>query len=388
MKASSLSKRAFVASAAASAGILFGLLLLQLSTQRLPNRGVGRFLRTVIAESRGRHVWSWLAFRDTTMAGYYENLLQGPGEAAGRSLIEWLWTGEKWTPARGRVDIYTHQGFLLWEPKPRLAEVDEKEGPVVTNSHGMFAPEYPMEKAAGTRRIALLGDSLARGYGVAMERRFDMLLERRLNAEGAGGGRHLEVLNFAVTAYRPTQMYDVAVRKASCFRPDVYVITLTELGVSQNWSSHLAELMSHGIDPRYDFLRLALARAGVHANDPPQVAQTKLGRYRLPVLRALLLRLKSFAELNSAKVIVVLLAGVEPPELSQPHFRGVRELVAEMGITMVDLLDTFSGVSDLDTMRVAWYDPHPNADGHQLIANNLYGKLREQPRAWSALVGR
>ena len=87
-------------------------------------------------------------------------------------------------------------------------------------------------------------------------------------------------------------------------------------------------------------------------------------------------------------MIVVLLAGVEPPELSQPHFQGVRELVAEMGITMVDLLDTFSGVSDLDTMRVAWYDPHPNADGHRLIANNLYGKLREQPEAWSALVGR
>ncbi|MBZ5625977.1 MAG: SGNH/GDSL hydrolase family protein [Acidobacteriia bacterium] len=382
-------KRTFLACAAACACILSGLLLLQARAQRLPNRGAGRFMRTVIAEARGRHALSSLAFRNVTMAGYYENLLRESEESEGRSLIAWLWTGEKWSRTHGQADIYIRQGFLLWEPRPGFAKVDLKEGPVFTNSHGMFAPEYPVEKSAAIRRIALLGDSLARGYGIAMDRRFDKLFERRLNAEGrAGGGKRFEVLNFAVTAYRPTQMYDVAVRKASLFQPDVYMITLTELGVSNNWSSHLAQLLPHGIDPRYDFLRQALAAAGVHRNDEPLVAQTKLARYQLPILRSLLLHLKKFADLSSANVIVVFLSGVEPPELSLPPFRGIRELVTETGVTMVDLLDTFSSTSDLDTMRVAWYDPHPNPDGHQLIANNLYRKLREQPAGWSALVGR
>lgn len=224
----------FGTTAAASTAVLMGLLLLPTSAQYLSNRGSGRFLRTLVAESRGRHVVPGLAFRDTTMAGYYENLLHGSAEPDGWSLVDWLWTGEKWSPTRKRVDIYKHQGYLLWEPRSSLNEIITQEGPVVTNSRGLFTREFPLQKSPGTRRIALFGDSLARGYGVPMEQRFDTLLERRLNQEAnAAAVQHFEIINFAVTAYRPTQMYDVALTKASLFHPDVYIMTLTELGVSQ-----------------------------------------------------------------------------------------------------------------------------------------------------------
>jgi lysophospholipase L1-like esterase len=376
-------QRSFLAGSGATVGLLLGLLVLPPGAQILPSRGAGRLLRTLLAEARGRHVRSWLAFRDVTAVGYYENLLQGSEEPMGRSLIGWLWTGERWAET-GTRDIYDRHGFLLWEPKPGLNEIDPKEGPVVTNTHGMFAREYPVEKAAGTRRVALLGDSLSRGYGVAMNQRFDTLLEKRLNAET---GRHFELLNFAVSAYRPTQSYDVAIRKAALFHPDVYLMTLTEMGLSQNWDTHLAELVFQGIDVRYDFLRQAVAAAGVRRGEDKLAVESMLARYRLPVLRALLLQLESFANRNSATVIVVFLSGVEPWELSRPYFRGIPELVQGMGIATVDLSDTFTKVPDLDRFRLAWFDAHPNAAGHQLIAGNLYEKLRAQPAAWSVLVG-
>ena len=55
-------------------------------------------------------------------------------------------------------------------------------------------------------------------------------------------------------------------------------------------------------------------------------------------------------------------------------------------IPVVDLLDTFAG-TDVDSMRVVWYDQYPNVAGHRRIANELYRKLKEQPDAWAALTG-
>ena len=90
-----------------------------------------------------------------------------------------------------------------------------------TNSLGFRGPEWSREKAPGTFRIALLGDSHAFGFGVAFERTMGELLSRSL---ARTLDRPVEVMNFAVTGYNSFQELGVLEHFALGFRPDLVVI--------------------------------------------------------------------------------------------------------------------------------------------------------------------
>jgi lysophospholipase L1-like esterase len=258
-----------------------------------------------------------------------------------------------------------------------------------TNSLGLADREYEKAKSAGTRRVALIGDSLARGYRVKPAERFEARIEDRLNLEIRQiTGKPFEIWNYSVDGYRMTQLLDVAVSKAAAFEPDAYLLTLTEVTVHPNWGSHLAKLVRDGTDLKYDFLRRVVEQAGIRPDDDPAVAEAKLAPYRLPVLREILAHIKSQVELRGAKLIVILLPVVEDAEDVQAHFEGLVDVVRQVQVPSIDLRDTFAGVKDLESYRVVWSDLHPNAAGHSLIADNLYQKLRQQPEVWSALTGR
>jgi hypothetical protein len=84
--------------------------------------------------------------------------------------------------------------------------------------------------------------------------------------------------------------------------------------------------------------------------------------------------LRTAAEQASARVVVVLLPAAEETDITMRRFHGVREELAGTGIQVIDLLSTFDG-TDVESMRVGWYDPHPNAVAHRLLANQLYAQL-------------
>ena len=55
------------------------------------------------------------------------------------------------------------------------------------NAEGLRGEESTVEKPAGVRRVAVLGDSIAFGYWVSDEDGFPHQLEAMLNPPGAGG---------------------------------------------------------------------------------------------------------------------------------------------------------------------------------------------------------
>jgi hypothetical protein len=182
-------------------------------------------------------------------------------------------------------------------------------------------------------------------------------------------------------------MYYVAAEKAPLFQPDVYLWTLTPLALGQSGGAHLGEVARQGIEPPYDFMREALKDAGVQRSDSYGMAQLKLAPYRLSLLREMLTRLKSQVTRQGATLAIVLLPVAESPRLTLRHFEGGRELVEGVGLPIVDLLDTWDPVPDIESVRSFWSDSHPNAAGHQLLADNLYRKLRAQPELWKAITG-
>ena len=98
-----------------------------------------------------------------------------------------------------------------------------KGATVETNQWGMRDQAYTLARPEKTLRIALLGTSYVMGSGVNNDETFEALLEERLNREAAGGKyTRIEILNFAVAGYTPTESLAVLEQRVFGFRSAVH----------------------------------------------------------------------------------------------------------------------------------------------------------------------
>ncbi len=96
--------------------------------------------------------------------------------------------------------------------------------PLTINERGFRDRPRPVPKPAGVRRVAILGDSIAFGWGVAAEERYGNRLENLLNADATTSTARWEVLNFAVPGYN--SMMELATLRSAAleFSPDLLVV--------------------------------------------------------------------------------------------------------------------------------------------------------------------
>jgi hypothetical protein len=93
---------------------------------------------------------------------------------------------------------------------------------VTHNSHGNRGPEAAFEKPPGVRRVVVVGDSQAWGYGVGDEDTIPAQLSRALND---GGGARYEVLNLGVGGYGTDQAFLKYLAQGRRYSPDAVVLT-------------------------------------------------------------------------------------------------------------------------------------------------------------------
>jgi lysophospholipase L1-like esterase len=361
-------KEGFWRGTALSALTLAGLAAAERAATVVYKLPQGRFPAMMIEVMSSRAI-SWVG-----VAGYYERIFNN---ARLRQVTTW------------ENSSFVNDPFRLLRLRPNLATVTEwRTTNTPTNSFGYIGREWSQHKPPNTRRIALLGDSIAGGWGVALSQSFGSLLESRLNALHPNDTwQRFELLNFSVSGYNLPQMLDVAREDVPRFEPDVYVVALTELSVFRPWSSLLIHAIQLNRDLKYGFLREAAGRAGTSQRDDSLVLQAKLAPFRIPVIREALFEMKSNAELHHANFLVFLVPTVGDADLPRKRFEGIPELLRSLHINFVDVSDTFDGILDRQSFRYSRTDVHPSARGHAMIYNNLYAKLRAQPDAWSALVG-
>jgi hypothetical protein len=375
-----LTNNSFWHGALLSALMLVGLATLQTAANVIFTMPHGRFPALMIRVMRSRAITF-----NAGIEGYYEQLLSRAGGAHSHNFST---PEEYFRWASGSHDRVYAPEFRISRLRPHLdKQVEGANTPQPTNSFGFSGGEWSVDKAPNTRRVALLGDSIAQGMGVDLDHTFGNLLEYRLNRTFPGGERRFEVFNFAVTSYALTQIFDVALEDAPRFKPDVYMLSLTELGFFRNWDEHLIHLIQLNIDPKYDFLRETVRNAGVSRKDATSTLFSKLEPFRIPVLRNILTAINSRAARDHASFIVVLVPSMEDGDLSKRRFSEIPGLLQSLHINFVDLLDTFDRTSDLEALRIEPDNCHPNARGHAMLADNLYAKLRANADDWAALVG-
>ena len=117
---------------------------------------------------------------------------------------------------------------LGWSPRPGLDGIYAFEGRtrIRINRDGFRDDDHDVAKPAGVFRIAVLGDSLAEGREVALEKTFWKVMEDRLRPCLAAVKLTPEVLNFAVNGYGTAQQALVLERHVWRFAPDVVVLAL------------------------------------------------------------------------------------------------------------------------------------------------------------------
>lgn len=118
-----------------------------------------------------------------------------------------------------QYNFYRYDPVLGWSNIPDARGVfsrAEFSYPLNINSLGLRGAEIAVEKPAGVRRVAVLGDSFVWGIGAAEPELFTTLL--------AGSLPSTQVLNFGVAGYSPIQYY-LLTDKVLALDPDVVIIS-------------------------------------------------------------------------------------------------------------------------------------------------------------------
>lgn len=107
------------------------------------------------------------------------------------------------------------------------------------NAQGMRDERtFPLEKPAGTCRIALFGDSFFVGYELNLPDTFATRLEQALQAKGY----HVEILNFAVSGFGTAEMLKTYLGHGRNFQPDVVLFQWHSSDYKDNVRSHLYKM--------------------------------------------------------------------------------------------------------------------------------------------------
>lgn len=278
--------------------------------------------------------------------------------------------------------------------------------PFRTNALGLRGAELAREKPAGTKRVVVLGDSIAMGYGVRENDAFANVVAR-----GLGPG--FEVINAGVAAYNTEQEVNWFLETGRKLAPDAVII---EVYWNDTSSKDQVAVTADGVlfdrdgggDRRgaldgplgYALRNLvkqsrALYIAGI------KIRQLKGGGSRqnqMAVLQgdahpevergwaaieAQLSRLQdACAEIGAALVVVV---PPMPQQLAQPfpavRYQSVMRAICErLSLKCLDLLPAFTAAwSGHESLFIPYDGDHPNEAGHALIGRELLAYLTAVP---------
>jgi hypothetical protein len=308
---------------------------------------------------------------DQMRAGYYENLID---VRRFNSLLS-----EAYMSRPASWKLLEDTPAIRWVDDIRLKELVESTQLEVNghrieiNSYGMRDEEYTIVKEPGSYRIAMLGSSIAMGWGVDQGQTFEAVLEQRL-AASSGPWKRVEILNFAINGYSPLSQSVLVRERVLRFAPDaIYLVGHFEdpfFVVSQVPSALLKGIP---LDP---FLADVARRASVDASTPRIWAQHRLESHWPEMIGWAFERIGELGRAAGVELIWLYLPGVyEDPERTNQRREELTRLAAAAGFRVIDLSGVYGSV-DRDTIAVAPWDGHPNARGHEIVAQRLYDELR------------
>jgi hypothetical protein len=256
-----------------------------------------------------------------------------------------------------------------------------------TNAQGMRDQNYPTEKGPKTFRIALVGDSIAAGWGVDVERRFESELERVWDARARrSSGMTVELINCAVPGHSPGQRWAHFAQVGWPMNPDLVIYEGNAADVG--WDERrLRFLLARGIAWDSPLFAPALARAGVERNGSPEDYRRALRPRHWEILSGVYRAMAADCRAHGVPIVWILV-----PRVGRANDRADQKALVRLAVTAgfstaVDVSDTYDGL-DPASLAIDPEDYHPNARAHELLAKRLdreLGSLAELNALWAAV---
>jgi len=250
--------------------------------------------------------------------------------------------------------------------------------PLRINSAGMRDREYATPKPAGTYRIAVLGQSYIMGSGVGNDETFDEVLERLLNQGSRAGAGPVEVLNFGAPSFAALQQREAIVTgRLKAYEPDL-VIVVGHRSEPRLVSDYLQQVMRRNLTALLPpVLDSALTASGISTATTRDDAQRLMQPYTDRVLHWAYSEMAATIRRDGA---VSAFAYIPTPlERQEGDVARLKVLADSAGLgPLLDLEQVFAG-RDGRGLIVADWDRHPNARGHELIAEALLRELQSRP---------
>jgi D-alanyl-lipoteichoic acid acyltransferase DltB (MBOAT superfamily) len=307
-----------------------------------------------------------LSSRDAAMQerGYYENLTRVTNFSTE------LWRGYEPVLVANTPLNRDRTDFLLNDLRPSTTYVFKRKL-VTINRWGMRDRDYQLTKPPRTVRIALLGPSDVWGSGVDDQEVFEQLVEDRLQRElEPSSGLRFEILNFAVPSFSLLQQLAILEDRVGKMHPDIVIIT----SHPNNYGplvEHLTRVIVNGVPIPYDSVAQVVAASGVTRETDRAAAIRRLNPYIPPLLDWTISCLaERIRELGARPVWLVL----RLPTGENDSEQGGIALAERAGFDVIDLSKVFEGADEAGYVKEEW-DNHPNARGHQLLADKLFRAL-------------
>jgi D-alanyl-lipoteichoic acid acyltransferase DltB (MBOAT superfamily) len=307
--------------------------------------------------------------------GYYEDL----GDAARFDGELWKMYGMQPPDWKGAVPTRARNDAIESEFVPSTATI-ATGGRRTINSLGLRDREYPIEPGPDTFRIGLVGASHDMGWGVKDDETYENIVEDRLNRElGPLTGKKFEILNFSFQSYRPTQKLAVIEQRIFPLKPDLVLYVAATLEFDWVFKSVRNLVRNHSLD-QFPFIKSAMDRADVRPEALPgeEVLASKLAPFAEQALRAVFERFRDEASSRGIRPALVLLEIPNDSRWRDKAFDRLAGLGQSAKLPVLDLQGSFSKVRNRQSLWVAAWDEHTNAQGHRLLAERLYGLLLQE----------
>jgi lysophospholipase L1-like esterase len=259
---------------------------------------------------------------------------------------------------------------LIDHEQAKNASADLEAVTIRTNEWGLRGGPVP-PPVPGQRRILFLGSSITLGWGVAEADTETERLARRFAADG----ERVIVMNGGVANYNTVRAVALFLHRLEDLKPTDIVVQFFLRDAedlkpdASNWLLHNSELAlllwrawHQRIDPHGEASDVDHYRA-VFAPDAPGFVAAK----------AALKRLADYAAAHDIRLYMTMIPDIHNLRDYQLGFAhaDMAKVAAEDGYRYLDLLPAF----DRRPPEQLWAmpgDPHPNALGHQLMADAIY----------------
>jgi D-alanyl-lipoteichoic acid acyltransferase DltB (MBOAT superfamily) len=310
--------------------------------------------------------------------GYYEEMLGGETSGAMAWSVlpdkpdNWQWNGEPESEHIIATDDIRSNVF-----RPTMTAT-HKGRDFITNQWGLRGPEIEKAKPPGTHRIAMLGSSYTVGAGVDVELTFPSLLQDHLNDGNTGvGAEKFEVLNLAYPGESILRGSTRLEKQALDFGVDI-VIYMSVTDEIQFALRNLRDVVKHStkdVDPA--LLDIA-ERAEVTADMTADEIERRLRPFGEELIVWGYQELARFSRQHNVPAIVFVLPRTGDTDSHyDKEWEFLSRIVEDAGLVVVDLWGVYGPVRDRGNLKLAPWDWHPNAKGHELLGLRIYQDLME-----------